>query len=232
MSERINEFGSQRLTIPITQERIDESIRRSSAHCMLSEAIRDKYPQLRNVLSDLATIRYTDPKRQLRFIHLTPRNAQLALIDFDAGAKIEPFTIVLEKQAVQVIPIVTRPRAMATEPETVIADLEQKSIEAAETAKTKTAIASQLAANGQRSKAAKDRLDAAKQEAIQASSKANTLADQLVAAKTPKKKRNKARLVAGAGGSKREIPTIVGGSSPPIGNLARVRAYGLRTMTR
>jgi hypothetical protein len=83
--------GSPRLTVEVTAEIIAASVQRDSAHCMIAEAIRAAYPGAVRVSADLQTIRFTDPARQRRYVYLTPRVGQVALIDFDQGDLPAPF---------------------------------------------------------------------------------------------------------------------------------------------
>lgn len=87
------------LRVAIDNETIEGSVRRSSSHCMIAEAVRAAAPQFVSVTVDLSTIRFTDKERRLRFVYLTPRVAQVALIDFDRGVKPEPFSFVLRTPA-------------------------------------------------------------------------------------------------------------------------------------
>lgn len=90
-----------RITVAVTREIIDLSERRNSSHCMIAEAVKRSVPEARHVSVDLATIRFTDPNKRLRYIYLTPRKAQYALLDFDQGHHAEPFEVQL--RAAQVV---------------------------------------------------------------------------------------------------------------------------------
>jgi hypothetical protein len=79
------------IRIDVSQANIDEGVRHSGSHCMIREAIHDKYPNARNILVDLQTIRFTDKKEKLRYIWLTPRTALVSLIRWDDGIKLKPF---------------------------------------------------------------------------------------------------------------------------------------------
>lgn len=87
---------SPRLDIPITQDVIDSAQRRDSSHCMIADAIQAAVPNARFISVDLATIRFSDLVAGKRYIYLTPRPAQEALLDFDQGKKSEPFAIRLQ----------------------------------------------------------------------------------------------------------------------------------------
>jgi hypothetical protein len=107
-------LSSPSLTVHIDQQIIDHSMRRDSAHCMISEALRQLLPTATGLSVDLATIRLTDPAKKLRYVYLTPRQAQIALIDYDRGINPKPFAFRLHR-AVQV----TRGRAVAVAAGTV-----------------------------------------------------------------------------------------------------------------
>lgn len=80
-----------RLEIEITDEIIREAIPRDSSYCMIAEAVKAVYPDAQRVAVDLQTVRFTDPKKGLRFTYLTPRVAQVMLINFDQEIVPEPF---------------------------------------------------------------------------------------------------------------------------------------------
>ena len=89
-------------TIDVTQPIIDQSEEKNSDHCMIADAIRVALPDANAVSVDLMTIRYTDPVKRQRYIYLTPREVQRALINFDQGEHAAPFTFKL-KNPVQVV---------------------------------------------------------------------------------------------------------------------------------
>ena len=62
---------------------------------MIAEAIKKAIPRATGVSVDLQAIRWTDPDLQLRYVFLTPREAQVALLHFDRGETPEPFTMKL-----------------------------------------------------------------------------------------------------------------------------------------
>jgi hypothetical protein len=90
---------SPTLRVDIDQETIDDSVRRDSSHCMIAETIRKLLPDAANVSVDLGTIRWTDPRKRLRYTYLTPRIAQIALIDYDRGFAPDPFHFTLRMAA-------------------------------------------------------------------------------------------------------------------------------------
>jgi hypothetical protein len=87
---------SPRLDIAIPQDIIDTSAIKDSSHCMIAEAVKRAVPNAAHVSVDLATIRFTDLVAGVRYVYLTPRVAQEALLAFDQGEKPEPFKIRLQ----------------------------------------------------------------------------------------------------------------------------------------
>lgn len=80
-----------RLIIDLTADIIRDSKTRDSSHCMIAEAVRAAYPDATKVSVDIQTIRFTDPKKGFRYVYLTPRAAQVAIVRFDQGDLPEPF---------------------------------------------------------------------------------------------------------------------------------------------
>jgi hypothetical protein len=87
--------SSPRIKVRVTKEIIDRSEQRDSSHCMIAEAVREAVPKAQSVSVDLQTIRYTDPDKRLRYVFLTPRQAQKALVMFDQGIHGDPFEMLL-----------------------------------------------------------------------------------------------------------------------------------------
>lgn len=84
----------QRTVIPITEEIIAEGMRSDAAYCVIAKAIRSVLPNATGIRVDLATIRWTDRERGLRYIYLTPIAAQQMIVDFDQGrdtSRLKPF---------------------------------------------------------------------------------------------------------------------------------------------
>jgi hypothetical protein len=85
-------FGhAPRIFISVTKGVVAESTQRNSNHCMVAEALKEKYPQLTHISVDIQTIRATNKKKRERYVWLTPRVVQKMIIDFDAGKKIKAF---------------------------------------------------------------------------------------------------------------------------------------------
>lgn len=108
--------GSPRIVVEVTKEIIERAEQRDSSHCMLAEALKAAVPGAQRVSVDLQTIRYTDPQRRLRFVFLTPRQGQLALVGFDQGMHTDPFTMHLRGAQVVKVGDPNKPRPPSTTP--------------------------------------------------------------------------------------------------------------------
>jgi hypothetical protein len=84
-----------RVNLAITPELIADAIAEDSSHCMIAESVKVALPHVRHVSVDIQTIRFSDPQDRVRYVYLTPRLGQTALVRFDAGEEIEPFTMQL-----------------------------------------------------------------------------------------------------------------------------------------
>lgn len=84
-------------TIKVTQDHIDTAIPRDSSHCMIVDGIKESIPRAKRISVDLATIRYT--LGDTRYVYLTPRPAQIKLLEFDKGDPLTPFAFKLGKAA-------------------------------------------------------------------------------------------------------------------------------------
>lgn len=104
MAEKKLTSTRRAVTVNVTQAIIDRAEEKNSNHCMIADAIRVALPDARAVSVDMATIRFTDPVRRQRYVYLTPRSVQLALIEFDQGEHTEPFNLRLVTP-VQVTPV-------------------------------------------------------------------------------------------------------------------------------
>ena len=85
-----------RLRLEITEELIEAGVTRSSSHCPIAEAVRVAFPEARQISVDLQTIRFTDPKRGLRYIYLTPRVGQVGLVSTDDGVRPAPYSMTIQ----------------------------------------------------------------------------------------------------------------------------------------
>jgi hypothetical protein len=92
---------SPTLALTITADQYDRAIQSDSGACLIADAIKQQYPNLSSVSVDMATIRVSDRKRGLRFVYLTPPEAQHVLLSFDQGWA-NPTTDLTIKRAVKV----------------------------------------------------------------------------------------------------------------------------------
>ncbi len=83
------------IKINVTREIIDNSIKGSSSHCMIADAIKEHLDWAKSVSVDLQSIRMSNSKKRERLFYITPRKAQMAIIAFDQGEVVEPFIITL-----------------------------------------------------------------------------------------------------------------------------------------
>jgi hypothetical protein len=195
-----------RIEFTIDQDTIDRSAARDSAHCMLSEALRQARPNAKNINCDLAHMRFTDPEKNLRYTYLTPRAAQIALIYFDRGIMPKPFRVRLRDAAV-----ITRTRGGTPGAGRIETSVRQASDRAT----------------------AKARYDAFKvaseDEPFEVSPQRK--AELIKAMDDPKANLGFAVMLDKAGGGRKGegVGTVVGGRAPAsVGNLARKRRYGAR----
>lgn len=84
-----------RLKIQVTAELIELAKVRDSSHCMVAEAVRDAFPLAAHISVDVQTIRFSIPEREIRCTYLTPRIAQLGIVNFDQGVTPKPFSFQL-----------------------------------------------------------------------------------------------------------------------------------------
>jgi hypothetical protein len=80
-----------RAHIAVEQRHIDEALRANSSHCAIAMAIKDAVPYARFIAVDLQTCRWTDPRKGVRYVFLTPAVAQHSIIiPFDQGEECKP----------------------------------------------------------------------------------------------------------------------------------------------
>jgi hypothetical protein len=88
----MNELIVPRVKFQVTAEHIKSACKENSRHCMIADAILAHLPGVRNISVDMMNIRWSDPATGWRYIYMTPKPAQFALVDFDMGLPIEPFS--------------------------------------------------------------------------------------------------------------------------------------------
>jgi len=74
-----------RIRVSVTREQIEQAKQADSGHCMIADAIKATIPDAKAVTVDLASIRWTDSRRGVRYLYLTPPSVQIALLRFDNG---------------------------------------------------------------------------------------------------------------------------------------------------
>jgi hypothetical protein len=100
--------------VEVSREIMEHARVRDSSHCMVAMAVRDVMPQAASIAVDIQTIRFSLRDKGLRYTYLTPRQAQVAIIQFDQGIMPEPFSFRLTGAHVTRIarhPKVQTPRA-------------------------------------------------------------------------------------------------------------------------
>lgn len=78
--------------VEVTRFLIDNAETRNSGHCMIAEAVKQAFPKATRVSVDLQTIRFSYSDKGERYVYLTPRSAQVALVRFDQELHTAPFT--------------------------------------------------------------------------------------------------------------------------------------------
>jgi hypothetical protein len=75
-----------RAEITVAQKYISAAMERNSSHCATADAIKEQVPEARHISVDLQTIRWTDSKKGVRYVFLTPHAIQTdIIIPFDQG---------------------------------------------------------------------------------------------------------------------------------------------------
>lgn len=92
------------IKVAVTADNISCSLKSNSSHCMTAVAVtvacNKRKIDCTHVSIDTQTIRFSDPAKGLRYVYLTPRVAQSAILQWDQGYKVEPFDFVLSGGAV------------------------------------------------------------------------------------------------------------------------------------
>jgi hypothetical protein len=94
--------------IKVTKDILARAEQRNSGHCAIADAIKAACPWAIFISVDLQTIRFSDPERGLRYVYLTPRNAQQFIVNYDHGTHTSPFQFKLPRGA-QVTKMANKP---------------------------------------------------------------------------------------------------------------------------
>ena len=95
---------SPTLELTLTDEDLATARASNSGGCLIADAITRLYPHLTRPTVDMATIRVSDRAKGVRYIYLTPPEAQHILLAFDQGWP-NPISSLTIRRAVQVVPI-------------------------------------------------------------------------------------------------------------------------------
>jgi len=192
------------LTLQVTKEIAEESVNRDSAHCMIAEAVKTAFPDARHVSVDVQTIRFTDPAKNLRYTYLTPRVAQVAIIQFDQGVLPDEFSVRLTGGHVTKANLKTRRKAGEVREGTA----KQKAAwaKAAETARESAHMPLEPVLQDPQATAKPLPAGATMPERVELSDRGQAL--------------------------KGRVPDRVGGRTPPLVPGGRRRAFGLRAFDR
>lgn len=85
------------MRIQITQDNINNAIKKNSHRCMIADAIQKEIDWAKYIMVDLQSIRFSDINNNIRYFYLTPPKAQKELLNFDQGKKVKPFILNLTK---------------------------------------------------------------------------------------------------------------------------------------
>ncbi len=95
-------------TLKISQKQIDTAVKRDAHHCMIADSIKAKFPEAKYIHVDLQSVTFSDFKTGKRYKYFTPPEAQVALLRFDQGKKVEPFKMALTEGRESKISVVHR----------------------------------------------------------------------------------------------------------------------------
>jgi len=93
---------SHKRVVNVTEAAIKAGIAQNSCHCPITRAINEQYPELKRVIVDWATIRFTDTDNA-RYIYFTPNPAKDFISAFDQGVPVKPFSFTV-RMATQILP--------------------------------------------------------------------------------------------------------------------------------
>ena len=79
--------------VKVKADVIDNAVVADSHRCMIADAIQQKFKWAKYIMVDLQSVRFSNTHTGRRFIYLTPPEAQKAILDFDRGNPVAPFTL-------------------------------------------------------------------------------------------------------------------------------------------
>jgi len=80
------------IKITVPAEVIENSVREDSRLCMIANSIQGRLPWATHISVDVQSIRFNHRAERKRYVYLTPPEAQKALVLFDQGVKVRPFS--------------------------------------------------------------------------------------------------------------------------------------------
>lgn len=84
-------------TVHVSQEHIAGAVCKDSHRCMIADALQAQIPSAKYIMVDTQSVRFSNVDTGRRFVYLTPIEAQAALLKFDAGEKVKPFSFTLSR---------------------------------------------------------------------------------------------------------------------------------------
>lgn len=85
------------IKVEVSKENVGRACERNSHCCMVADAVRDRLPWATFIQVDTQSIRFNNRKQGKRYIYLTPPEAQKAIVLFDQGVKVRPFSFTLSQ---------------------------------------------------------------------------------------------------------------------------------------
>lgn len=90
------------MRINVTKDNITRACQKNSHCCMIADAVRDRLKWATFIEVDVQSIRFNDRTKGIRYIYLTPTEAQKAIVLFDQGIKVSPFSFLLSQGFVKI----------------------------------------------------------------------------------------------------------------------------------
>src|SRR5580765_4816226 len=88
-----------RRRVEITQEDIDSARKNTSHACMIAEAVKRAFPELKNISVDVQSIRGTLKEENKRYVWFQPKIGQINIDNWERGIEVVPFSFMLNDPA-------------------------------------------------------------------------------------------------------------------------------------
>lgn len=85
------------IKVEVKKDHITNACQRDSHHCMIADAVHSRLKWATFIQVDTQSIRFNNRKAGKRYIYLTPPEAQKAIVLFDQGVKVKPFSFTLSQ---------------------------------------------------------------------------------------------------------------------------------------